>query len=73
MPGPRRAPAVALVPVVGRLPELVALAVLAAAAVAIVGVQTAVDAPRRRQVRQVALEEQLAAEAEQTRWRGHHL
>lgn len=64
---------VALVPVAGRLPELVALAVLAAAAVAIVGVQTVVDAPRRRQVRQVALEEQIAAEAEQTRWRGHHL
>ncbi|MGW4499778.1 low temperature requirement protein A [Micromonospora sp. NPDC004336] len=62
-----------LVPVVGRLPELVALAVLALAAVATVAAQTVVDAPRRRDVRQVALEEQLAAEVEQTRWRGHHL
>ncbi|MDO3704680.1 low temperature requirement protein A [Micromonospora sp. C28SCA-DRY-2] len=62
-----------LVPVAGQLPELVALALLAVATVAVVGAQTVVDAPRRRQVRQVALEEQLAAEAEQTRWRGHHL
>lgn len=64
---------VALTPVAGRLPELVALAVLALAAVLTVAVQTVVDAPRRRRVRQVALEEQLASEAEQTRWRGHHL
>ncbi|MEV4662190.1 low temperature requirement protein A [Micromonospora echinofusca] len=64
---------VALTPVAGRLPELVALAMLALAAVLTVAVQTVVDAPRRRRVRQVALEEQLASEAEQTRWRGHHL
>ncbi|MCX4388478.1 low temperature requirement protein A [Micromonospora peucetia] len=64
---------VALVPVAGQLPELAALAVLAVAAVLVVAAQTVVDAPRRRQVRQVALEEQLASEAEQTRWRGHHL
>ncbi|MCL7455653.1 low temperature requirement protein A [Micromonospora echinofusca] len=64
---------VALTPVAARLPELVALAMLALAAVLTVAVQTVVDAPRRRRVRQVALEEQLASEAEQTRWRGHHL
>ncbi|MEU9508134.1 low temperature requirement protein A [Micromonospora sp. NPDC048170] len=64
---------VALVPVAGQLPELVALAMLAVAAVLVVGAQTVVDAPRRRRVRQVALDEQLASEAEQTRWRGHHL
>ncbi|MGK5672232.1 low temperature requirement protein A [Micromonospora sp. URMC 106] len=64
---------VALVPIAGRLPELVALAVLAVAIVAAVAAQTAVDTPRRRHVRQVALEEQVASEAEQTRWRGQHL
>ncbi|MEU7933915.1 low temperature requirement protein A [Micromonospora echinofusca] len=64
---------VALTPVAARLPELVALALLALVAMLTVAVQTVVDAPRRRRVRQVALEEQLASEAEQTRWRGHHL
>ncbi|MEU4378057.1 low temperature requirement protein A [Micromonospora echinofusca] len=63
----------ALTPVATRLPELVALAMLAVAAMLTVSAQTVVDAPRRRRVRQVALEEQLASEAEQTRWRGHHL
>jgi hypothetical protein len=64
---------VALTPVAAQLPELAALAMLAVAAVLTVAVQTVVDAPRRRRVRQVALEEQLASEVEQTRWRGHHL
>ncbi|MEU6075188.1 low temperature requirement protein A [Micromonospora sp. NPDC047074] len=64
---------VLLVPVAARLPELVALAVLAATAVLVVAAQTVVDTHRRRQVRQVALEEQIASEEEQTRWRGHHL
>ncbi|MEU7995442.1 low temperature requirement protein A [Micromonospora sp. NPDC049060] len=64
---------VALTPAAGQVPELAALAMLAVAAVLTVAVQTVVDAPRRRRVRQVALEEQLASEAEQTRWRGHHL
>ncbi|MEH0972943.1 low temperature requirement protein A [Micromonospora sp. CPCC 205546] len=64
---------VALTPVATRLPELVALAMLAVAAMLTVAAQTVVDAPRRRRVRQVALDEQLASEAEQTRWRGDHL
>ena len=63
----------ALVPAAAALPELLALAVLAGATVGMVVVQTAFDAPLRRDVRRVALEEQLAAEAEQTAWRGHHL
>ncbi|MEU7845141.1 low temperature requirement protein A [Micromonospora sp. NPDC049114] len=62
-----------LVPVAGALPELFALALLALAAALAVGAQTVVDTRRRRRVRQVALEEQLAVEEEQTRWRGHHL
>ncbi|MEU8170994.1 low temperature requirement protein A [Micromonospora sp. NPDC049004] len=62
-----------LVPVAGALPELFALALLALAAALAVGAQTVVDTRRRRRVRQVALEEQLAVEEEQTRWRGQHL
>ncbi|TNH27168.1 low temperature requirement protein A [Micromonospora orduensis] len=63
----------ALVPVAGALPELFALALLALAAALAVGAQTIVDTRRRRGVRQTALDEQLAVEEEQTRWRGHHL
>ncbi|MBQ1032328.1 low temperature requirement protein A [Micromonospora sp. C97] len=62
-----------LVPVVGSLPELSALTLLAVAAWLAVGAQTIVDAQRRRGVREVALAEQLAVEEDQTRWRGHHL
>ncbi len=64
---------VVLVPTAAGLPELLALAVLAVALVALVGAQTAADAPLRREVRRVALEEQLAAEAEQTAWRARYL
>lgn len=64
---------IVLVPVAAALPELFALALLALAAALAVGAQTVVDTRRRRSVRQVALEEQLAVEEEQTRWRGHHL
>ena len=64
---------VALVPVAGSLPELIALGMLALAATLAVAAQTVVDSRRRAGVRQMALEEQLAAEEEQTRWRGHHL
>ncbi|MGN9775674.1 low temperature requirement protein A [Micromonospora sp. H33] len=63
----------ALVPVAAPLPELLALSVLAVATVATVVGQTVVDAPLRRDVREVALREQLASEAEQTAWRRHHL
>lgn len=62
-----------LVPVAAPLPELISLAVLAVTTVAMVVTQTAVDAPLRRDVRDVALQEQLAAEADQTAWRGRHL
>ncbi|MGC1212117.1 MAG: low temperature requirement protein A [Micromonospora sp.] len=64
---------VALVPVVGPLPELVALGLLALVCVVSAGVQAATERSHRRRVREVALEEQLAAEAEQSEWRRHHL
>ncbi|MEU5964999.1 low temperature requirement protein A [Micromonospora parva] len=64
---------VALVPVAGALPELVALAMLALATALAVAAQTVVDSRRRSGVRQTAFEEQLAAEEEHTRWRGQHL
>ncbi|MDG4796595.1 low temperature requirement protein A [Micromonospora sp. WMMD1082] len=63
----------ALVPVAARVPELVALGALTVAVLATTAVQTLVDAPLRRRVREVALAEQLAVEAEQTTWRGRHL
>ncbi|PZG01408.1 low temperature requirement protein A [Micromonospora deserti] len=63
----------AAVPVGARLPELIALGLLAAVTVALIAAQTVADAPLRGRVRQVALEEQLAVEAEQTRWRRRHL
>ncbi|MEV1330179.1 hypothetical protein AB0J20_11435 [Micromonospora costi] len=62
-----------LVPIAGELPELVALGLLALATVAATVAQRLVNAPLRGEVRHVALEEQLASEAEQTQWRGRHL
>ncbi|MGC5308893.1 low temperature requirement protein A [Micromonospora zamorensis] len=64
---------VALVPVAGSLPELIAVGMLALATMLAVAAQTVVDSRRRAGVRQMAFEEQLAAEEEHTRWRGHHL
>ncbi|SCG59051.1 Low temperature requirement protein LtrA [Micromonospora zamorensis] len=64
---------VALVPVAGSLPELIALGMLALATTLAVAAQTVIDSRRRAGVRQKAFEEQLAAEEEHTRWRGHHL
>ncbi|WP_200209762.1 hypothetical protein [Micromonospora coerulea] len=60
-------------PVAAALPELVALALLAFLCVAGVVAETLSEDGRRRQVRQLALEEQVAAEVEQSRWRQHHL
>ncbi|MCM0676748.1 low temperature requirement protein A [Micromonospora phytophila] len=60
-------------PLAARLPELIALGLLGVVVVALTAVQTAADAPLRGRVRQVALQEQYAAEADQTRWRGEHL
>ncbi|WP_406078873.1 low temperature requirement protein A [Micromonospora sp. NBC_00858] len=64
---------VVLMPVAARLPELLALGLLGLVVLAATVVQTVVDATLRRQVREVALTEQLAAEADQTHWRGRHL
>ncbi|WP_433529145.1 low temperature requirement protein A [Micromonospora sp. CA-263727] len=62
-----------LVPVAARVPELVALGLLTVVVLAVTVVQTMADAPLRGEVREVALAEQLATEAEQTNWRGRHL
>ncbi|MFG2055861.1 low temperature requirement protein A [Micromonospora sp. NPDC048930] len=55
------------------LPELVALILLAALLLVAIGVETMSEDGRRRQVRQLALEEQFAVEEEQSRWRRDHL
>ncbi|MFC4150213.1 low temperature requirement protein A [Micromonospora mangrovi] len=60
-------------PVAARLPELAALVLLAVLCLAAVVAETLSEDGRRRQVRQLALEEQLAAEEEQSRWRRQHL
>ncbi|MBQ1045137.1 MULTISPECIES: low temperature requirement protein A [unclassified Micromonospora] len=64
---------VAAVPAVARLHELNALVVLAVLTVAGVIWETRAEDGDRRRVRQLALEEQIAAEAEQSRWREQHL
>ncbi|MGN9804137.1 low temperature requirement protein A [Micromonospora sp. L32] len=63
----------ALGPLSSRVPELAAVGLLALVCVASTGAQTMVDGPRRRRTRQVALAEQEASEAEQSRWRGERL
>jgi low temperature requirement protein LtrA len=60
-------------PVAARLPELVALGLLAALCVAAMVAETLSGNGRRRQIRRLALEEQIAAEVEQSRWRRQHL
>ncbi|MFU8854571.1 low temperature requirement protein A [Micromonospora sp. SL1-18] len=55
------------------LPELVAVALLAVLCGAAVVAETLREDGRRRQIRELALAEQLAAEAEQSRWRRQHL
>ncbi|PZG22745.1 low temperature requirement protein A [Micromonospora craterilacus] len=62
-----------LVPVAARVPELVALGLLTVVVLTVTVVQTLMDARLRGQVRDVAWAEQLAAEAEQTDWRGRHM
>ncbi|MFE9205962.1 low temperature requirement protein A [Micromonospora sp. NPDC007230] len=64
---------VAVVPAAAGLPELVAVVLLAVLCVAAIVAETLREDGRRRQIRQLALEEQIAAEMEQTRWRQHHL
>ncbi|GIJ21436.1 low temperature requirement protein A [Micromonospora lutea] len=62
-----------LVPAATRMPGLAALGLLTGVVLAVTVVQTLADAPLRRRVRGLAWAEQLAAEAEQTNWRGRHL
>lgn len=62
-----------LIPLSHRLPGLIALVLLAAVCLLLLVVQFIVDAPNRRRVRETALREQLATEAEQTEWRGRNL
>ncbi|MFI5832925.1 low temperature requirement protein A [Micromonospora sp. NPDC051300] len=56
-----------------RVPEVFALGVLAVLTAAGVAWETRSEDGRRRRVRQLALEEQVAAETEQSRWRREHL
>ena len=64
---------VAAVPAVALLHELNALVVLAVLTGAGVAWETRRENGHRRRVRQLALEEQIAAEAEQSHWRQQHL
>ncbi|SBT45616.1 low temperature requirement protein A [Micromonospora narathiwatensis] len=57
----------------GRLPAVAGLAVLALASVALVLTGLRAGDPLRRRVRQTALDEQIAAEQEQSEWRRRHL
>ncbi len=78
----RRIPAVATcvvlvlavgLPWAGRLPVVAALAILAAVSVFLVLFGLRAGDPWRRQVRRTALDEQVAAEREQSEWRRRHL
>ncbi|MFG1741876.1 low temperature requirement protein A [Micromonospora chalcea] len=64
---------VAAVPAVAPLHELHALVVLAVLTAAGVAWETRGENGHRRRIRQLALEEQIAAEAEQSHWRQQHL
>lgn len=64
--------AIALLPA-GQLPAVAGLGVLATACVALLLVGLRAADPVRRRVRQVALEERLAAERAQSEWRHRHL
>ncbi|MEV0426707.1 low temperature requirement protein A [Micromonospora sp. NPDC050495] len=60
-------------PFAAPIPELAALGLLALITTVGVAVETLSEDGRRRQVRHLALEEQIAAETEHSRWRRHHL
>ncbi|MFI7427094.1 low temperature requirement protein A [Micromonospora sp. NPDC049836] len=60
-------------PIVAPIPELIALALLALITTAGVIVETFREDGWRRQVRHLALEERLAVEAEESRWRRRNL
>ncbi|SBT65353.1 Low temperature requirement protein LtrA [Micromonospora sediminicola] len=63
----------AVSPLAFRVPEVGALALLAVVTAGGVGWETRSEDGKRHRVRQLALEEQLASEAEQSRWRREHL
>lgn len=63
----------AVAPVVAPIPELASFIVLAVVVSVGVVVETFREDGRRRRIRQLALEEQLASEAEQSHWRQQHL
>ncbi|NED58275.1 low temperature requirement protein A [Micromonospora aurantiaca] len=60
-------------PWAGRLPAVAALAIVAVAGVSVVLLGLRSADPWRSQVRRTALDEQVAAEQEQSEWRRHHL
>ncbi|NBE83721.1 low temperature requirement protein A [Micromonospora sp. NEAU-HG-1] len=62
-----------LAPPAARLPELKALVVLGLVCVTLTTGEALGGRRRRNRVRQLALEEQRAAEIEESRWRGEHL
>ncbi|MEU4793312.1 low temperature requirement protein A [Micromonospora tulbaghiae] len=64
---------VVAVPAAARLHELNALVVLAVLTGVGIGWETRSEDGHRRRVRELALEEQIAAEAEQSHWRQQHL
>lgn len=63
----------AAAPVVAPIPELASFIVLAVVVSVGVVVETFREDGRRRRIRQLALDEQLASEAEQSHWRQQHL
>ncbi|MEU5939753.1 low temperature requirement protein A [Micromonospora sp. NPDC047548] len=64
---------VLVAPLAAPLPELVAVAVLAVICVSATVAETLSEDGRRRQIRQLALEEQIAVEQELSAWRRRHL
>ena len=61
-----------LTPLAVRMPALIALGLLAIVSVSLVTVRVLRPAQARREVREAALGEQIALEAEETQWRGPH-
>jgi low temperature requirement protein LtrA len=63
----------AATPLAAVLPEVVALILLAVLLLVTIGIETFTERRWRREARQLALAEQVAAEEEQSRWRRDHL
>ncbi|MGW4462728.1 low temperature requirement protein A [Micromonospora sp. NPDC004704] len=62
----------ALIPLAIQVPGLLALGLLAAVSVALVGSELVLLAGSRRSIREAVLEERLASEARETAWRRQH-